>query len=120
MPPIGLLLGKADLPNQYLILSEGEKGGPYKTLKEAQEDGAVTINYGRLANRGISLIVILAVAFGIVKLLNSIRKAQEQQLAEEQAKKAAAMQAGGAALENMRNSNIDQNTLVEQTRTLSN
>lgn len=78
MPPIGLILGKADLPNQFVVISEGQQGGPYKTLKEAQDDGAVTINYGKLINRAISLIVILTVAFGIVKGLNKLREAQKQ------------------------------------------
>ena len=86
MPPVGLLLGRAELPNLYITLREGEKGGPYKTLKEAQEDGAVTINYGKLISRGISLIVILMVAFGIVKGINVLRRMQQQREQEEQQK----------------------------------
>lgn len=86
MPPIGILLGKADLPNQFLVIREGEDGGPYKTLKAANEDGAVTINYGRLINRSISLVVILLVAFAIVKGLNQIRAAQKKKQLEEQQK----------------------------------
>ena len=78
MPPVGLMLGRAELPNLYITLREGEKGGPYKTLNEAQEDGAVTINYGKLINRGISLIVILCVAFAIVKGINTLRRMQEE------------------------------------------
>jgi large conductance mechanosensitive channel len=89
LPPVGLVIGRADLPNLYLTLREGEKGGPYKTLSEAQEDGAITINYGKLINRGISLVVILMVAFGIVKGINILRKMQEQRELQEKQKQQA-------------------------------
>ena len=42
MPPIGLLLGGLDFSNFFMTL----KGESFATLAEAQEAGAVTLNYG--------------------------------------------------------------------------
>ena len=44
MPPIGLLLGRVDFSNLFVVLSG--RGASYATLAEAQAAGAVTLNYG--------------------------------------------------------------------------
>ncbi|MGH2582852.1 MAG: large conductance mechanosensitive channel protein MscL, partial [Anaerolineales bacterium] len=46
MPPLGLLLGGADFKDLFWVLKSGDPVGPYATLAEAQEAGAVTMNYG--------------------------------------------------------------------------
>jgi large conductance mechanosensitive channel len=38
MPPIGLLLGRVDFVNLFLILREGAAAGPYLILAEAREE----------------------------------------------------------------------------------
>src|ERR1035437_7960625 len=44
MPPIGLLLGKVDFTNLFLVLREGTTLGPYASIDAAQKAGAVTFN----------------------------------------------------------------------------
>ena len=63
MPPIGLLLGKVDFANLYVLLKEGKTAGPYASLAAAQAAGAVTISYGVLINVIINFIIIAAVVF---------------------------------------------------------
>jgi large conductance mechanosensitive channel len=51
MPPIGLLVGKLDFSNLFLVLKAGEKAPPpYATIAEAHSAGAVTLNYGAFIN----------------------------------------------------------------------
>ena len=46
MPPIGLLLGKVDFTNLFLVLKDGATPAPYNSLSAAQAAGAVTMNLG--------------------------------------------------------------------------
>jgi len=54
MPPIGLLLGKVDFSNLFLVMREGPQAGPYATIDAAAKAGAVTLNYGVFINTLIS------------------------------------------------------------------
>jgi len=70
MPPIGLLLGKVDFTNLFVVLKEGTVPGPYNALTEAQVAGAVTLNYGLFINTIISFIIItFAVFLAVMPLL---------------------------------------------------
>ena len=42
MPPLGLLLGKVDFTNMFLVMKEGAIPAPYNSLTAAQNAGAVT------------------------------------------------------------------------------
>ena len=50
MPPIGLLVGKVDFSDLYLILKNGAPHGPYPTASAALKAGAVAIRYGTFIN----------------------------------------------------------------------
>ncbi|MBX6322921.1 MAG: large conductance mechanosensitive channel protein MscL, partial [Rhodospirillaceae bacterium] len=63
MPPIGWLLGNIDFSNYFITLS----GGPYATLKEAQDAGAATINYGVFINAVINFLIVALAIFLLVK-----------------------------------------------------
>jgi len=82
MPPIGLLLGKANFANLFVILRQGVTPPPYNTVEAANEAGAVTLNYGMFINSVINFIIIALVVFGIIKLMNSLRKKEEVKPAE--------------------------------------
>jgi large conductance mechanosensitive channel len=56
MPPIGLLFGKVDFSNLFILLKEGTVVGPYNTLVDAQKAGAIAINYGIFINTIISFL----------------------------------------------------------------
>ena len=81
MPPIGLLLGKVDFANLFVVLREGTVAGPYASLAAAQEAGAVTISYGAFINTVVSFLVIAIVIFFLVvrpiARMNARQKAAE-------------------------------------------
>jgi large conductance mechanosensitive channel len=78
MPPIGLLLGKVDFTNLFLVIRKGATTlPPYHTLANAQAAGAVTFNYGVFINTIIAFIIVAFAVFMIVRLVNKARKAME-------------------------------------------
>ncbi len=72
MPPIGLLLGKVDFSNLFIVLKG--RGASYATLAEAQTAGAVTLNYGMFTNTIISFIIVAFVVFLVIKNVNRLKK----------------------------------------------
>ena len=83
MPPIGLLLGKVDFSNIFLTLRDGVSPGPYATLDLAQKAGAVTLNIGLFINGLISLVIVGAAVFMLVKAINRLRRETEPAAAPE-------------------------------------
>ena len=77
MPPLGLLLGKTDFSNLFLILKKGTVEGPFSTLAEAQKAGAVTFSYGLFLPRVISFLIVAFALFLILKVINRLRKPEE-------------------------------------------
>jgi large conductance mechanosensitive channel len=77
MPPIGLGLGGVDFSNLFLTLRAGEVAGPYATLAEAKEAGAVTINYGVLAGNVLSFLIVAFAVFLLVRGVNALRRQRE-------------------------------------------
>lgn len=73
MPPIGLLTGGADFADHFLLLSAGsEEAPPYATLADAQEAGAVTLNYGQFINNLIALMLVGLAMFLIIRMVNRV------------------------------------------------
>ena len=71
MPPIGLLVGRLDFSNLFLVLHDGAKAPPpYATPAEAKAAGAVTLNYGAFVNNVIAFLIIALCVFMIVRLMN--------------------------------------------------
>ncbi len=70
MPPIGLLLGKMDFTNMFVVLS----GGNFPTLADAKAAGAVTINYGNFITTIIDFTLVALAIFVIISQINRIRK----------------------------------------------
>jgi large conductance mechanosensitive channel len=77
MPPIGLLLGKVDFSNLYVILTAGQTPGPYASLAAAQQAGAVTLNYGQFINKIISFLIVAFSLFLIIRRMNRMKKKAE-------------------------------------------
>jgi len=72
MPPIGLLLGRVDFLNLFIVLNG--KGASYATLAEAQAAGAITLNYGAFINTIISFIIVAFTIFIVIKNINRLKK----------------------------------------------
>lgn len=79
MPPIGLLLGDVDFSNLYVPLEQGDPVGPYASLAEAQEAGAVVIAYGAFFNAVISFLIIAFCVFLVVKAYNRMMRQAERE-----------------------------------------
>jgi large conductance mechanosensitive channel len=78
MPPIGLLLGKADFSNLFIVLTDGGKTpGPYPTLAAAKGAGAVSMNVGLFFNAIISFVIVAFAVFVLVKGFNRMRRQNE-------------------------------------------
>ena len=82
MPPLGLLLGRIDFSNLFVVLKKGTAAGPYLNLAAAQSAGAVTLNYGQFINRIVSFIIVPFSVFLLVKGMNTLKRKQEAKPAE--------------------------------------
>lgn len=70
MPPIGRLLGGVDFTNMFVTLG----GGPFPSLKAAQDAGAPTLNYGIFINAVINFLIVAICLFAVVKAMNRMRR----------------------------------------------
>ena len=71
MPPIGMLLGKADFSNLFIDIS----GQNPASLADAQLRGLPVIAYGRFINDIINFLIIAWVVFMLIKTINRLRAA---------------------------------------------
>jgi large conductance mechanosensitive channel len=76
LPPIGLLLARANVSNLFINLS----GGFYPTLADAHEAGAATINYGMFLTTFLRFIIVMFAVFLVVRQINRIKKPNENPL----------------------------------------
>jgi large conductance mechanosensitive channel len=73
MPPIGLALGHIDFSNLFVVLKEGTKApGPYATVAQAHDAGAVTLNYGTFINSIVTFLIIALCVFMIVRMVSKL------------------------------------------------
>jgi len=72
MPPIGLVLGNVDFTDLFVVLREGAQAGPYLTLAQAREAGAVTFNYGAALNTVINFLVVAVAMFVLIKVISRV------------------------------------------------
>jgi large conductance mechanosensitive channel len=82
MPPIGLVLGKVDFANLFVVLKHGATAGPYLTVEAAQKAGAVTFNYGVFTNTIISFLIVAFAVFLLIRVVNRLRQQEAAKPAE--------------------------------------
>lgn len=70
LPPIGLLLGGLQFDNMFWTI----KGVSYPTLALAQENGAVTINYGLFISAVINFLIVALAIFLVIRLINKMKR----------------------------------------------
>lgn len=78
LPPLGLLLGKVDFSNLFVVLKTGKHQTDYNTLAQAAEDGAITLNLGLFFNALISFIIVAFAVFLLIKAINTLRDKLER------------------------------------------
>jgi len=72
MPPVGMVMGKVDFSSLFVNLS----GTNYKTIAQAKEAGAPTLNYGMFINSIVDFVIMAFVIFIMVKQINRLRKSE--------------------------------------------
>lgn len=83
MPPIGLLLGRVDFTNLFLVLKDGATPAPYNSLAAAQQAGAVTLNLGVFVNAVISFLIVAFAVFILIKAINELQAKMEKKEEQE-------------------------------------
>lgn len=78
MPPIGMLLGKVDFANLFVVLREGANPGPYLSVDAAQKAGAVTFNYGTFINTCISFVIVAFAVFLLIRSINRLKQKEAE------------------------------------------
>jgi large conductance mechanosensitive channel len=68
MPPIGLLLGKAEFSNLFVNLS----GQSYPTVAAAKAAGAPTLNYGAFLQTIVDFVIVAFAVFLVIKQVNRL------------------------------------------------
>lgn len=75
MPPIGVLLGRADFSELYLNLS----GRTFTSLQQAQEAGAATINIGLFIETVIHFLIVAFAVYLFIIQVNKVRNVPIEQ-----------------------------------------
>ncbi len=70
MPLVGLLVGKVDFSNLFLVLGNGH----FKSIEEAKKAGVVTLNYGIFINNIIDFLIVAFSIFFVIKQINRLSK----------------------------------------------
>jgi len=90
MPPLGLIMGKVDFSEYFLIISRPD--GPkvhYPTLDAAKEAGATAIGYGNFINVIFQFLIVAFAIFILVKQINRLKAHHEADVAKKAADEAA-------------------------------
>jgi large conductance mechanosensitive channel len=74
MPPLGLLLGRVDFSNMFVVLKPGAPPPPYPTPAVAHEAGAITLNYGMFVNSILTFLIVAFAVFLMIKQVNRLRR----------------------------------------------
>lgn len=73
MPLIGVVLGKVDFSNLFVVLGNGH----FKTLDEAKKAGVATLNYGVFINNIIDFLIVAFSIFFVVKQVSRFTRKKE-------------------------------------------
>ena len=70
MPILSLITGKIDFANLFFALD----GKHYKTIGDAKQAGAATLNYGLFITAVIDFLIVAFIIFIVVRQLNRFKK----------------------------------------------
>jgi large conductance mechanosensitive channel len=74
MPVVGKFVGGVSFADLYTALD----GNTYESLAAAEEAGAAVMKYGAFVQSAIDFVIIAFVIFMMVKVMNSMRKKEEE------------------------------------------
>ena len=74
MPPIGLLLGKVDFSNLFVVLDRSKiPPGATLSFAQAKDLGVPVIAYGNLLNDVVNFLIVAFAVFIVVKQANRLK-----------------------------------------------
>jgi large conductance mechanosensitive channel len=75
MPVIGMLTGKIDFSNLFLVLSKPEGAADtFASVKAAKDAGATIISYGLFLNNIVQFVIVAFAIFMVIKQINRLKK----------------------------------------------
>lgn len=74
MPLVGLLLGKINFANLFIILGDGD----FQTIEEAKNASVPTLNYGLFINNVIDFLIVAFSIFLVIRQLNRFKRKKEE------------------------------------------
>lgn len=74
MPLVGLATGGVDFNSHFAVLKQGKTPGPYHTVAQAHDAGAVTLNWGTFINTVFIFIIVALVLFFIIRAYMKSRR----------------------------------------------
>ena len=77
MPILGVLTGKVDFKEKYLLLNDS-KGTSFESLAKAKEAGAPVLSYGLFIQSVIEFVIIAFCIFLLVKGINALTRKKEE------------------------------------------
>ncbi|KQU84861.1 MULTISPECIES: large conductance mechanosensitive channel protein MscL [unclassified Variovorax] len=75
MPIVGLVFGKLDFSNLYLVLGSVPAGVP-STLADLKKAGVPVLAYGNFITIAVNFVILAFIIFMMVKQINKLRKHQ--------------------------------------------
>ena len=80
MPIVSSIFGTPDFSNLFAVLvaPEATEGVNMESLEAVREAGGVALAYGSFINAAISFLIIALALFGIVKGVNTMKRAEEE------------------------------------------
>ncbi len=76
MPVLGLLIGKVDFKNLFIVLGSDAE---FATVEAAAEAGVPTLNYGIFINQIIDYLLITISIFLMVRAIEKMRKKEKEE-----------------------------------------
>jgi len=81
LPPLGLVLGRVDFSNLFLVLGPGS----YATLAEAKKAGVPVLAYGSFMSTILDFVIIALSIFVVLRWLEKMRFLPSLALPQEEA-----------------------------------
>jgi len=78
MPVIGLATQGVDYSQIFFVLKHGDPKGPYQSILDAKDAGAVTLNFGSFLSATISFLLVALALFLVVKFVSKLYKKDEK------------------------------------------
>ena len=81
MPLVGLITGKMNFANMFVLLGEVPPDKTVVTIEQAKELNIPTFNYGQFLTSVIDFFIMAFVIFLFVKLINRLKKIGKKEVA---------------------------------------